>query len=72
MNANAFHNILNVVFLIVGVLVTFDWTVFGLDPVMTTKIVGALMLLQNVLKLAVNIGRDGVTGLVMAQPPVEK
>ena len=46
MNANLFHNILNIAFLIIGVLVTFDWTVFGFDAAVTVKIVGALVLVQ--------------------------
>lgn len=72
MNANAFHNILNFVFLIVGVLATFDWSVFGFDAVTTAKVIGGLMLLQNVLKIAVNLYRDGPTGLMKEQPPVDK
>lgn len=71
MNTNLFHNILNVVFLVVGVLVTFDWTVFGFDATVTVKIVGALMLAQNLLKLGINVTRDGVAGLVKPQPPVD-
>lgn len=72
MNANLFHNILNIAFLIIGVLVTFDWTVFGFDAAVTVKIVGALVLVQSLLKLGINITRDGVTGLVKPQPPVAK
>lgn len=72
MNANLFHNILNIAFLIIGVLVTFDWTVFGFDAAVTVKIVGALVLVQSLLKLGINITRDGVTGLVKPHPPVAK
>lgn len=72
MNANLFHNILNIAFLIIGVLVTFDWTVFGFDAAVTVKIVGALVLVQSLLKLGINITRDGVAGLVKPQPPVAK
>lgn len=72
MNANLFHNILNIAFLVIGVLVTFDWTVFGFDAAVTVKIVGALVLVQSLLKLGINITRDRVTGLVKPQPPVAK
>ena len=72
MNSNAFHNALNIIFMVIGVLVAFDWAVFGFAPEVTVKIVGALMLTQNILKLAINVGRDGPSGLFSEQPPVKK
>lgn len=72
MNSNAFHNFLNIAFAIIGVLVTFDWAVFGFAPEITVKIVGGLMLAQNMLKLGINVSRDGATGLFAPQPPVKK
>lgn len=70
MNSNFFHNILNVAFGIVGVLVVADWTAFGFDAEMSVKIVGALLVAQNTLKLGINVTRDGLTGLFKPQPPV--
>lgn len=70
MNSNLFHNILNVAFGIIGVLVLADWTAFGFDAPTAVKIVGALMVVQNGLKLVINVNRDGLGGLVKPQPPV--
>lgn len=71
MNTNLIHNILNTLFLIVGVLVATDFTQFGFDAETAVKIVGGLIVVQNVIKLGINITRDGLTGLVKKQPPVE-
>ncbi len=71
MNTNLFHNILNVLLLVVAALATFDWTVFGLDPTTTVKLVGGLALAQTILKIVLNVYRDGLTGLVKEQPPVK-
>ena len=71
MNANLFHNILNVIFGIIGVLVLADWTAFGFDAPTSVKIVGGLMVAQNALKLIINVSRDGVSGLAKPQPPVD-
>lgn len=72
MNSNLFHNILNLIGLIVGALVTYDWSGIIADPALAAKIAGIFILVDKVLKLAVNINRDGVLGLVKAQPPVAK
>lgn len=72
MNMNLAHNILNAAGLVIGVLVTFDWTQFGVDSGTAVKIVGGLMLAQNLAKLGMNVARDGLTGLAAAQPPVDK
>jgi hypothetical protein len=70
MNSNMLHNILNVVGLIVGALITYDWQSLGLDPVTAAKVAGGVLLADKIIKLAINITRDGVTGLVKPQPPV--
>ncbi len=72
MNANAFHNILNIIFGVIGAWILFDWQVLGVDPTTAIKITGALMLAQNTLKVIINTSRDGVDGLFKVQPPVEK
>lgn len=71
MNTNAFHNLLNFVAGIIGIALATDWTVFGLDAATAAKVAAATLVLQNVVKLGINIYRDGVTGLVKEQPPVE-
>lgn len=71
LNANTFHNLISLILLVVGALGTFDWTSLGASPEMALHIVSALALVTSVLKLIVNIGRDGVTGLVKPQPPVK-
>ncbi|MGC4008862.1 MAG: hypothetical protein QM805_07725 [Pseudomonas sp.] len=72
MNVNAIHNILNLIGLIVGSLITFDWANLGLSPEMAATIAGGVLLADKVIKFALNIFRDGVTGLWKVQPPVIK
>lgn len=69
MNSNLFHNLLNIVFGIVGVLVVADWTAFGFDAATSVQIVGGLLVAQNALKLGINVSRDGIGGLIRHQPP---
>ena len=71
MNANAFHNILNYIMLVVGILATQDWTQFGVSDEVALKVVAGLVLLGNILKITVNIVRDGITNQFKPQPPVE-
>lgn len=70
MTTNAFHNLLNFVAGLIGIALAVDWTVFGLDAVTAAKVAAGTLIAQNVVKLAINIWRDGVTGLVKDQPPV--
>lgn len=70
MNANAVHNILNLVGLIVGALITFDWTTLGLSASSAAAVAGGVLLADKVIKLAMNITRDGIAGLFKVQPPV--
>jgi len=82
MNSNLFHNILNVLMILIagatavltamgcvtlpgGELECTD-TMF-LSPATATAIVAGL----GVLKMLVNVVRDGVSGLAKRQPPVE-
>lgn len=71
MNANAFHNLLNVLMLLFGTLVTFDWTMFGLEAKTALFVTGIVIITEKVLKITVNIMRDGITNLAKTQPPVE-
>lgn len=72
MNANLFHNLLNILMLLFGSLITFDWTMFGLDAKTALFVTGIIIITEKVLKISVNLFRDGVTGLVKVQPPVEE
>jgi len=66
-NTNLWHNILNVLIVVVPSLEVFDWSPFFNDAV-ALKIVGVL----GLLKIGINVWRDGVTGLGSPQPPVQK
>jgi hypothetical protein len=72
MNANMIHNILNLIGLVIGALIAFDWTTLGLDAGTAATVAGAVLLVDKVIKLGLNVTRDGVTGLFKQQPPVEK
>ncbi len=72
MNTNAIHNILNLIGLIVGSLITFDWANLGLSPEVAATIAGGVLLADKVIKFAINILRDGIGGLFAVQPPVVK
>lgn len=67
-NSNSIHNGINVLILILGAVVGFDWTLFGIEPEMALKITGGLSL----LKLVINAVRDGPKGMVEPPPPAEE
>lgn len=64
-SSNLIHNLLNLFLAILAPLEAFQWTDF-LSPSSALAVVGAVA----TLKLAINIYRDGITGLVKTQPPV--
>lgn len=66
-NTNMIHNFINVLLILIPALEQFDWTPFMSDST-AMKVVGVL----GLLKIAVNVVRDGPTGLVAPQPPVQK
>lgn len=82
MNSNLFHNISNIVSLVLAALTailmasgcvtlpsgSFDCSSSWINPAYTT---GAIAILQF-LKIIVNIIRDGLGGLIKPQPPVQK
>ncbi len=70
MNANAIHNILNILGLIVGSLVAFDWAGLGFSAETAAMIASGFLLADKVIKLGMNITRDGFGGLFKTQPPV--
>jgi hypothetical protein len=65
MNTNALHNVINIAIALLGALEFFDWTAF-FEPKTALVVVGCL----GLLKIMINVVRDGVTGLVKEQPPV--
>lgn len=71
MNTNFFHNLLNVIGLIIGSILLVDWTGLGLSAETAAVISSSLLVADKVIKLTINISRDGVSGLVKRQPPVE-
>lgn len=81
MNTNAFHNILNIAGLVLGI-VTFALLYSGCTELVTggvecskswldARVTAALMMLIPPLKFAINIFRDGLGGLFKPQPPVQ-
>jgi hypothetical protein len=72
MNTNALHNILNLLGLIVGSLIFFDWASLGLSAPTAAAISSGFLMADKVIKLAMNVLRDGVGGLFKVQPPVIK
>lgn len=82
MNSNLFHNISNIITLVLAALTailmasgctttatgSFDCSGSWINPAYTT---GAIAILQF-LKMIVNIVRDGFGGLIKPQPPVQK
>lgn len=66
LNTNTLHNVINVAVVAIPALETFDWTPF-LSDATALKVVGVL----GLLKIAVNVLRDGPTGLIKPQPPVK-
>lgn len=71
MNTNMIHNLLNLFGLIVGALITFDWTQLGFTAEQAALVAGWVLLGDKIIKFAMNIIRDGVTGLWKPQPPVK-
>lgn len=72
MNANAIHNLLNLIGLIIGALITFDWTALGFSAEQAALFAGWVLLADKIIKFGMNIIRDGLTGLWKVQPPVIK
>lgn len=72
MNTNAIHNVLNLIGLIIGALITFDWASVGLSAEAAAFLAGGVLLADKIIKLAMNVLRDGVGGLFKPQPPVIK
>jgi hypothetical protein len=71
MNANRFHAILNYIGIIVGILALQDYTQFGITAPVAVQLVAGFVLLDKILKVTINIVRDGFTGQFKVQPPVE-
>lgn len=70
MNTNLAHNVLNIIGLVIGVLLSVDWAGVGLDAETAARIAAGVLVADKVVKLAINVARDGVAGLAKKQPPV--
>jgi hypothetical protein len=71
-NANLIHNALNLIGLVIGALITFDWTALGFTAEQAALFAGWVLIGDKVIKFAMNILRDGFSGLWKVQPPVKK
>ena len=69
-NTNLVHNILNLIGLILGALLTVDWTGLGLSDLAAAKVAAGVLLLSNLIKMTMNLTRDGASGIMKPQPPV--
>jgi hypothetical protein len=72
MNTNMLHNLLNLIGLIIGALITYDWTGLGLSAESAAAVAGGVLLADKIIKFAINILRDGLAGLWLPQPPVDR
>lgn len=72
LNANAVHNFLNLIGLVTGAFLVFDWEALGLSPHGAAMLAAWILLTDKIIKIVMNITRDGFTGLWQRQPPVEK
>lgn len=70
--ANKVHNILNFLGLLVGAVIVYDWTMLGMSDAQAAKLTATVLVVDKVLKLGINITRDGLAGLWKEQPPVVK
>ena len=71
MNTNMIHNILNVLGLLFGLWATVDLSTLGIANELAIVLAGWFLLISNSLKLIMNASRDGFSGMVKSQPPVE-
>lgn len=69
-NTNMIHNVLNLVALLLAALIGYDWTQIGLTGEQAASLLAMLLAAQNILKLVLNVMRDGLLGLFKRQPPV--
>lgn len=71
MNTNLIHNVLNILGLLFGLWATVDLSMLGISNELAIVLAGWFLLISNSIKLVINALRDGVTGLVKSQPPVQ-
>lgn len=69
-NTNAIHNYLNLAGLVVGSLALFDWAGLGWSPEVAAAVSAGFLTADKIIKLAINVWRDGLGGLFKVQPPV--
>lgn len=71
MNTNMVHNAINVIGLLFGLWATADLSTLGITNETAAVLTGWFLLISNSIKLVMNALRDGLTGLVKTQPPVQ-
>jgi hypothetical protein len=72
MNANRFHNILNIAGSLFAILLLADWQAMGFTAEQSLMIAAWVLLGDKSVKLAMNYFRDGPDGMWAEQPPVKK
>jgi hypothetical protein len=72
MNTNMLHSILNYIGLVVGLLCVTDLSGLGFSPETAAMIAPWFLLSDKIIKITVNVFRDGFAGQFKVQPPVEK
>lgn len=60
---NKLHSLLILFNILVGSVLTFDWTTVGLAPHTASVIGGLLLMAANALKLGLNATGNGATGV---------
>jgi len=71
LNTNLIHNILNFLGLFVGAFIAYDWSMLGFSAETAVFITAWFLIFDKLIKLGINIVRDGLFGLMKNQPPVE-
>lgn len=71
MNTNMLHNVMNLIGLVIGALLTFDWQSLGFTAEQAVLFAGYVLLADKIIKLGMNLNRDGLGGLFKTQPPVK-
>ena len=66
LNTNLLHNIINILIVAIPAIEALDLTPL-IGPANALKLISAL----GLVKLAVNLTRDGLTGMAKQQPPVK-
>lgn len=72
MNANQIHTAMNLLNVLIGSLLTFNWAAFGLSDHTVTLVMGVLLMLGNLMKVAMTATGNGSNALVADPKKVEE